>query len=167
MYMATVQNFTLWQWVGLTVSQSRNSDTGERYLSPVSEFCVFFVCSLSAAVASVLVHRKEASRGLNDRNVSEQPKIEDICLELVPQMQILMGILGWASKTQPHLSYMFGELSRWSTKPTKQKLLTAKRALLYARDKSQPLKFRSIVKPKLRIWSDASYKLNSYQGRAG
>eukprot|EP00919_Chromeraceae_sp_WS-2016_P019032 GHVR01045356.1.p1 GENE.GHVR01045356.1~~GHVR01045356.1.p1 ORF type:complete len:150 (+),score=28.18 GHVR01045356.1:34-483(+) len=102
-------------YVGLTLSRGKD----------------LLLCDQSIYVKNVKIDltEKEASRGLKEIHISDQPEIEDISLDLVPQMQRLMGIFGWASKTQPHLSYMFGELSRWSTKPTKQKLLTAKRAV--------------------------------------
>eukprot|EP00919_Chromeraceae_sp_WS-2016_P019048 GHVR01045375.1.p1 GENE.GHVR01045375.1~~GHVR01045375.1.p1 ORF type:complete len:229 (+),score=27.51 GHVR01045375.1:335-1021(+) len=103
-------------YVGLTLSKKKDQ----------------LLCDQSIYVKNVQIDltSKEASRVLKEKDVSDQPAIEDICLEIVPEMQRLMGIFGWASKTQPHLSYMFGELSRWSTKPTKQKLLTAKRVCI-------------------------------------
>eukprot|EP00919_Chromeraceae_sp_WS-2016_P032637 GHVR01077031.1.p1 GENE.GHVR01077031.1~~GHVR01077031.1.p1 ORF type:complete len:741 (+),score=128.02 GHVR01077031.1:275-2497(+) len=104
---------------------------------------------------------KEASRKL------KEPTIESVNLVLVPRMQQLMGILGWAAKTQPQISYLFSELSRWSTKPSNEKLLAVRRALLYIKEHSVPLVYTSIQQPKLRVWSDASYKLSTYEGRAG
>eukprot|EP00919_Chromeraceae_sp_WS-2016_P066438 GHVR01157148.1.p1 GENE.GHVR01157148.1~~GHVR01157148.1.p1 ORF type:complete len:362 (+),score=45.57 GHVR01157148.1:1240-2325(+) len=109
------------------------------------------ICDQSNYVKNIelSISHNEASKKLKEPHVSDPPDIEDVCLEL--EMQRVMGILGWSARTQPHLSYMFGELARWSTKPTQQKLLAANRGLLYAKQNSRALTFKSVQKPKHQI----------------
>ncbi len=68
--------------------------------------------------------KKEKRRGIK-RTDLEAPAAQDIEKELVPLMQRVMGIAGWVCKTQAHLAYLFGELSRWTTLPTCEKVRAA------------------------------------------
>jgi transposase InsO family protein len=96
------------------------------------------------------------------------PKEEEVDVSLVPEMQKWVGMLGWAVKTQPHLQYMFGELSRWSTKPSAATILAAKKALEFAKSTSRPLLLQAVHGvPKVRVWSDASYNKLIHEGRRG
>eukprot|EP00919_Chromeraceae_sp_WS-2016_P015975 GHVR01037970.1.p1 GENE.GHVR01037970.1~~GHVR01037970.1.p1 ORF type:complete len:423 (+),score=64.78 GHVR01037970.1:769-2037(+) len=110
---------------------------------------------------------KEAKHKLTENDVSSPPDINSITLTHVQEMQSSLGILGWAAQTQPSLAYAFGELSRWATKPTTQKLKAMQQALYYAKHHSQPLTFMSITKPLLRVWSDASFRRSTLDTRLG
>jgi hypothetical protein len=110
---------------------------------------------------------KELKKGLCAADLL-QPKEDEVDKTLVPEMQKWVGMLGWAVKTQPHLQYTFGELSRWSTKPSAATIVAVKKALEFAKETSRPLVLQAVHGvPKLLVWSDASYSKLACEGRRG
>uniref|UniRef100_A0A0G4G714 Integrase catalytic domain-containing protein n=1 Tax=Chromera velia CCMP2878 TaxID=1169474 RepID=A0A0G4G714_9ALVE len=84
------------------------------------------------------------------------------------EQQKEVGALGWASKTQPHLSFLFSHMSRMNGKPTKRTLRAVRRALWHAFSHARPLRLIPVKgKPCLIVWVDASYETRQKQGRLG
>mmetsp|Transcript_31146 Transcript_31146/g.61414 ORF Transcript_31146/g.61414 Transcript_31146/m.61414 type:complete len:185 (+) Transcript_31146:283-837(+) len=84
------------------------------------------------------------------------------------EQQKEVGAFGWASKTQPHLLFLFSHMSRMNGKPTKRTLRAVRRALWHAFSHARPLRLVPVKgKPCLVVWVDASYETRQKQGRLG
>jgi hypothetical protein len=81
--------------------------------------------------------------------------------------QAWTGILGWLAKTQRHLSVVFGDISRNCTRPSRDSVVCAMRACEYAKLTHTPLVLEAVKKPALVFWVDASYNVNTCDGRLG
>ena len=99
-----------------------------------------------------------------DLRLSEDSEIKEA---LKGEHQSWTGVLGWCAKTQPHLSVIFSEISRNSTRPSERSIRSAKRACEYAKQTKTSLLLRNVEKPVLVWWVDASYSLRTCDGRVG
>jgi hypothetical protein len=94
-----------------------------------------------------------------------EPGEVDSRLEKV--QQAWAGVLGWACKTQPHISVVFSEVSSNNTSPCESSVCSVKRACEYAKETYRPLKFESVRQPAMVWWVDASYNIYTCDGRLG
>uniref|UniRef100_A0A0G4G657 Uncharacterized protein n=1 Tax=Chromera velia CCMP2878 TaxID=1169474 RepID=A0A0G4G657_9ALVE len=93
----------------------------------------------------------------------EEEKKED----LVAVMMKMMGVLGWVCQTFADVTFVFSELSHYSSYPTGLKLVAALLALIRARKKNDSLHFEGVIDPKLALFVDAVYSLSRCEGRGG
>jgi hypothetical protein len=99
-----------------------------------------------------------------DLNLTDESQI---ALTYGPAQQSWNGILGWLNKTQPHMSVIFGEISRNSTRPCETSVKAAMRACEYAKLTHQNLVYGGVKDPVLVWWVDASYHIKTCEGRLG
>jgi hypothetical protein len=81
--------------------------------------------------------------------------------------QAWTGVLGWAAKTQPHLSVVFSEISRNSSRASHKSVIAVQRACEYAKKTHRPLVLEGVRDPVIVWWVDASYSLHTCEGRVG
>ena len=87
--------------------------------------------------------------------------------KLVPEAQRLIGIIGWLTKTQPHLEYIFSQVSRSTLKPTPKFINTLKKIIIYMKNHSRGIILKGINNPYIITYADSSYKRVSYESRSG
>eukprot|EP01068_Selenidium_serpulae_P008296 Selendium_serpulae@DN4948_c0_g2_i2.p1 len=96
------------------------------------------------------------------------PQPSDVDTSLVKEYQTTIGCLGWMAKLRPDVTFAFSELSRYNTKPSPQLLNILRRVCLMVKKEKIPLKYCALDDEVcLRVWSDASYSLNLFEGRVG
>ncbi len=110
--------------------------------------------------------QKELRKQFSAEHLKQTPP-EDVRPEFGKAQQAWTGVLGWAAKTQPHLSVVFSEISKNSTKPSAQSVLNAKRACEYAKATHKRLVLEGVARPAIVWWVDASYSIRSCDGRVG
>uniref|UniRef100_A0A0G4IE68 Reverse transcriptase Ty1/copia-type domain-containing protein n=1 Tax=Chromera velia CCMP2878 TaxID=1169474 RepID=A0A0G4IE68_9ALVE len=126
-----------------------------------------FEISQEDYLKSVQIDETKLKGGKLDQRVTERPEEEEIDEKYVPLMQKIMGVAGWVARTSPSIAFLFGELSRWSQKPSAEKVEAALRLLCYAQSIERPLCFTGVSDPKIVVYHDGSYSLQRCEGRSG
>lgn len=92
---------------------------------------------------------------------------EEIDLSLVHEMQSIVGKIGYVGMNHPGLSYIYGELSRHTHKPSKKLLDLAYRVASCIKCQTPAdLPYSRVEKGKgeLRVWTDASLRRQGLSG---
>uniref|UniRef100_A0A0G4HT09 Uncharacterized protein n=1 Tax=Chromera velia CCMP2878 TaxID=1169474 RepID=A0A0G4HT09_9ALVE len=124
-----------------------------------------FEMSQEEYLESVEVEESKLKGGKIRPDLLDPPTEEEIKEEYVPLMQKIMGVTGWAARTQPDISFLFGELSRWSTKPSAEKVEGGLRLLNHAKQRKTSLVFTAVKDPKMVVFYDGSYSLQKCEGQ--
>ena len=132
---------------------------------PASKKCIIgqgrYVANINTGLSD---KEKKKAFGLSDLKRSEPG---EVVMDLQKAQQAWTGMLGWVCHTQPHLSVVFSEISRNSTTPSKNSVLSAKRACEYAIATHRPLSLCGVTVPVIVWWVDASYSIYTCDGRLG
>ncbi len=119
-------------------------------------------------------YANEITTGLTEKEKRKKFGVGDLALGadggiegLQKQQQAWVGVLGWLVRTQPHLSVVFGEVSRNNTRASNSTVLAARRACEYAKATHRPLCLFRVVRPAFVLWADASYDVTTCDGRLG
>uniref|UniRef100_A0A0G4GLS8 Reverse transcriptase Ty1/copia-type domain-containing protein n=1 Tax=Chromera velia CCMP2878 TaxID=1169474 RepID=A0A0G4GLS8_9ALVE len=85
-----------------------------------------------AYLDSIKIDEKKLLGGRLNASLLEPPEEGEVLEDLIPLMQKCTGVTGWVVHTLSSISFLFSELSQWSTRPSAEKVEGVLRLLLHA-----------------------------------